>query len=354
MGKVGKEVNQADSAKNVFEARAKKIFKDKNAFNLNYIPEHILVRKEFDKVINFFDDCLHYQLPQDLIIVGPAGVGKTLATEFYSKAAKSYAKRGIDFHYFYINCREIKNPYTFYQFLLSQLGFQIKRGFGIDELTRKFIEKTKGYRHLVLAIDEIDKLFAFSADRANDILYVITRIKNSSTISTVMISNNTKLMEMFDPSVNSSLNPILLSLSPYTPEELYEILEYRAEKGLKIYDSSLLKYISAYTAKESGDARLAIKLLFNAAKLAEDEGKDKVTEKEVKRCIEETRREIELGAVERLSRNQLMVLKSLTGINKKLIPVTESYNTYKGICEKLGEDFLSYVQYWRVLNSLSK
>jgi len=352
---------------NVFAKRENlRIFQSKNIFDTDFIPEVIIERPDFQMVIDFFDNCLRYELQGNLIIIGPSGSGKTLSVRFYGQEAERYAKdKGIDFKLIYLNCREIMSPYFFYQALLRQFGEKVPKGYGTSELVEMFINHIRDSRHVVLVLDEFDKLYSTSQEKANDIVYMLSRIKSNRdlgvAISTIMISNNVHLSENFDTPVQSSLNSKILHLGAYNAEELYHILHSRAKIGLleSAYEEGLLRYCSALTAKNSEDARFNIRLLFNAGELAEKDGEDKITETHIKNSINLTKRETETDAIERLSLNQLIVLYSLVNFkrrnNIKLIPVKTTYcEAYKLICKQVGYEEITYPHFWRLVNSLGQ
>jgi len=73
------------------QLESRNIFTHPEVFNSDYIPEHILFRREFDDVIRLYFQCVKFKLQQALIIIGPTGSGKTLAARYYGKNAKVYA-----------------------------------------------------------------------------------------------------------------------------------------------------------------------------------------------------------------------------------------------------------------------
>jgi cell division control protein 6 len=315
----GESAESARPYRTLFAALERQlIFQDLSVFDTEYIPEQILIRKEFDPIIRFYFDCLSFKLQQALIIVGPTGSGKTLASRYYSRQAQGYAQeKGVAFTTIYVNCREIGSLYGFWELLLATLDRRTKKGLAISNLVDRFLEAIAKKHHVVLILDEMEKLYTTIApERVNDLLYLLTRAKGNRSlavsISLVLISNNAHLTDYFDAPVKSSLNAKHIVIGNYDARELAEILRNRAAQGLKAgaWSEKAINYIAAKTAQFNSDARFAIKLLRNAAATAESSGQPLGLE-QVDEAFEVTKRELEQDVIKRLSTNQLMILQAL-------------------------------------------
>ncbi len=340
------------------------IFQDLSVFDTEYIPDDILIRKEFDPITRFYFDCLKFKLQQALVIVGPTGSGKTLASRFYARQAIIYAtEKQIDFATLYVNCREIGSVYGFWELLLAHLNQRTKKGLAISNLMDQFIGAIEDKHHVVLILDEMEKLYTtITPERVNNILYVLARAKGNrlleASISTIMVSNNAHLTDYFDAPVNSSLNAKNIVIGNYDANDLAVILRNRAKQGLKpgMWSEKVINYIAAKTVQFNSDARFAIKLLCNAALTAEPSG-TAVSLGHVDEAFEVTKRELERDVIERLSTNQLMILQALAWDAKRkrtgLLRLNDVHrNTYTTLCQRYKLKPLVYSHFLSIVASL--
>lgn len=346
------------------EMESQLIFQDLSVFDTEYIPDNILIRKEFDPITRFYFDCLKFKLQQALIIVGPTGSGKTLASRYYARQAAAYAgEKEIEYSTLYLNCREIGSVYGFWELLLTQLNRRTKKGLAISNLVDQFASAIAGKHHVVLILDEMEKLYTTIApERVNDILYVLARIKGnralSASISMIMISNNAHLTDYFDAPVSSSLNAKHIVIGNYDASDLGAILRNRAEKGLKpgLWSQKVVNYIAAKTAQFNSDARFAIKLLRNAAVAAEPSSQP-VSLEHVDEAFEVTKRELEQDVISRLSTNQLLILQALARDAQRkgtgMLRLHDVHrNTYGQLCQQYRLKPLVYSHFLSIVASL--
>ena len=347
------------------DLESKTIFTNMKVFDTEYVPREILVRKEFDDVIRFYFDCVRFKLQQSVVIVGPTGCGKTLAARYYGDQATAYASdKKIDFRVAYVNCREVPSLYAFWQLLLASLGRQISTGFPLLKLVDEFVTVIQRYHHVVVILDEVEKLpSTLGRGKANDILYLLTRLKSSrgceTAVSTILITNHAHVMDFLDAPVRSSLNHRSLVLGNYDAKELAGILAERVKRGLRAGACSdgVVNRIAAEAAQFNSDARFAIRLLSNAAALAQKREADALEDDDVKEAVEQTKAEIEQDLVDRLSVNQLLILRSIAqaaqDVKDEFLSTNAIYRKhYRPICDEMGRRALVYSQFLSIVTSL--
>jgi len=348
----------------LFQDLAKRsVFTDLSVFDTDYIPARIFVRREFDPIIRFYFDALKFSLQQTMIVVGPSGSGKTLACRYYAAEARRYAdKQRIPFGSAYVNCREIAAPYVFWQLLLRQLDKPAPKGLSITDLLTRLAEALSGRRHVVIILDELEKLFAsLGGERANDILYSLARLRANrdlnTSISPICISNSAHLPNQLDGPVRSSLNAANLAIGPYDANDLAGILSDRAAAGLKrgAWGQPAVNYVAAKTAQHNSDARFAIRLLRNAACELEAAQGRSLAQGHVDVAFQKTRREMEIEVLQRLSTNQFLVLLALAckarATPGQFIGLHQVYkDVYPAVCEQHGWRPLVYSQFLSIVN----
>ncbi len=266
---------------NIFEkktAKADSIFKDECVFYPNYFPENIKARdKEIQEISYSLRPITENKRARNLIIHGPPGTGKTLISNFVLKQLMEYTQKA---RYLYINAIEDNTRFAVYsKILVSMYSVPIpRRGLGIDELLSRLKEELKkSEKFPILIVDEVDKLLK---EEISEILYDLSRIEiNSKYFTLILITNHRDFLATLDSRTQSTLFLNDLEFKRYSPQELKEILNERVEYGLikNSISQDLVGFITGYAAKNGGDARIAIDLLYKSAKETDKVGLLEIT-----------------------------------------------------------------------------
>jgi len=224
----------------------------------NYLPKEINARAVQIKEIEV---CLRPitegRKPVNCWLHGRPGAGKTAtARSVLDKLDKEAGIRGV-----YVNCWE--NP-TFFS-VLERIALEL-RMLGAEKFSTYFkLERLK--RHLsndrlVVVLDEIDQS---PPKERNAILY---NLHEFPRVGLVCICNSQHVYFDLEERVQSRVNPASIFFDQYSPEEMFTILDRRAQHALApgAYTKRLLQTIADLA---EGDARVAIQTLKNAAYLAE-------------------------------------------------------------------------------------
>ncbi|MFA5745268.1 MAG: AAA family ATPase [archaeon] len=262
--------------KNIFEKEyssvAISIFKDESVFYPNYLPEEIKSRdKETQDISYNLRPIVEVRKSRNTLLFGPPGTGKTLISKYVLKQLSEFTQRAKSI---YINAIEDNTRFALYCKLLSLYNSPLpRRGLGIDEILNRIKEEMAKTDFIpIVIIDEVDKL---EKSEISTILYDLSRIEvNNKYFALILITNYKEFIITLDPRVQSSLFLSEVEFKKYSPQELKEILRERIEYGLipKAISEDLIGYITGYAAKNGGDARIAIDLLFKSAKTAEKKG----------------------------------------------------------------------------------
>ncbi|MHA2408077.1 MAG: Cdc6/Cdc18 family protein, partial [Candidatus Ranarchaeia archaeon] len=259
--------------------------------------------------------------------------------------------------------------------VLRQLvpGFPL-RGFSVDELLRMF-SLLLYEQNLVslLVLDEIDYLIP---DERTDFLYALSRIEEGETtkihndhfsnfpgnhtesrFNLLCCTRDKNFRYHLDSSTISSLGRNFITFPPYTRNQLFDIVNSRAELGLceDSYDDDLFEVIAGL-AEEYGDARFAIELLWRAAKLADREKKEKITVEHVRKAVVSVL-PIEKSVVEDLNTHQKLLLLSIAKLlcdNRPFVTTPEVKNSYMSVCEEAGVRARRQTQLWAYLKDLGR
>ncbi|MFX0013073.1 MAG: Cdc6/Cdc18 family protein [Promethearchaeota archaeon] len=361
---------------------SKTVFRAEKVFASNYIPNHLWHREEEMKsLVNYFRSIITEPASSSrkVVLYGPVGTGKTVVSRAFgadlTKYLKAEHKPGEpSFRFFHVNCRKTKTPHLILTSVLRQLvpGFPL-RGFSFDELLRMF-SLLLYEQNLVtlLVLDEIDYLIS---DERSDFLYALSRIEegdakiredhfsnfpnnnDESRFNLLCCTRDKHFRHHLDSSTASSLGRNFINFPPYTRNHLFDIINSRAELGLRkeCYDDELLDIIAGL-AEEYGDARFAIELLWRAAKLADRNKSEQITTEHVRKAVISVL-PIEKSVVEDLNTHQKLLLLSiakLLSINRTSVTTPEVKNSYLSICEEAGARPRRQTQIWAYLKDLER
>ncbi|MHA1984569.1 MAG: Cdc6/Cdc18 family protein [Candidatus Hodarchaeales archaeon] len=263
------------------------LFKDESVLTFDYMPENMPHREsqilEMTRYLRGIFD-LSSENPsfrQSVILVGPVGSGKTSAAKRLGYDLGEFATKKMPytkFIYRHLNCRRSRTVYLLLIELMKSLSPRFPhRGFSASELIHELITTLERMNlYLLLTLDEIDYLFRDS--EINTLLYTFTRINdensylNEQRISLIVITRNKEFLYLLDSSTKSSLAKNIIKFASYTADQLTDILISRKNIGIKedVISNELISSIAKFAADKSGDARLAIEILWRSIKIAEN------------------------------------------------------------------------------------
>jgi cell division control protein 6 len=343
-----------------------KIFADREVLSPHYLPQNLLFRdKQIDDIIKALTPSLKGERGRNLFVYGKAGTGKTSCVRHVIDEVKklSVVKARLS----YINCRIYNSRYRVLSKIVSDhLPFVAKRGYGLVEIYEKIINWIEeDGKVLVVVLDEIDMV-----KDLDDLVYTLTRANSdirSGGITIVGVSNRIDFKEMLDSRTLSTLYERELAFPPYNSNELAAIIKDRVEKGFKagVIGMDLIALVAAVAAKESGDARLALKVLSRAGERAEEEGRSRVNEEDINEAQKDAEEEVAYDVISTLPEHQKLVLYSIAllsiqgGRYRKLsegndtyIFSGEVYNKYSRISDTLSREPKSSRWYRKYISDL--
>ncbi len=349
-------------------------------FSSNYIPNTLHHREEEMKcLVNYFRSIITNPTTSSkkVVLYGPVGTGKTLVSRAFGNDITTYIQneRKIgdpSFRFFHVNCRKTKTPHLILTTVLRQLvpGFPL-RGFSTDELLRMFtLLQFEQNLVTLLVLDEIDYLI----DERTDFLYALSRIEESppvyqssysrlprsnseSRFNLLMITRDKNFRYYLDSSTASSLGRNFIFFPPYTRNQLFDIINSRAELGLRegSYNDDLLEIIASL-AEEYGDARFAIELLWRAGKLADKENVDCIVPEHVRKAVIAVL-PMEKSVLDELNYHQKLILLSVAKLlndGSSAVTTPEVKQYYRQLCEEANIRHRRTTQIWAYLKDLSR
>ncbi|MFW9930507.1 MAG: Cdc6/Cdc18 family protein [Candidatus Thorarchaeota archaeon] len=209
---------------------------------------------------------------QNIILIGPSGVGKTVTSKRFGLEIENIAENRISSYkliYRHLNCRQSRTVYLLIVDLLRSLipNFP-KRGLSIGELMRELLTILENNQlYLVLTLDEIDSLA--EDNEINNLLYAFTRTNDDDTnncntrISLIVISQTDNFLRVLDPSTKSTLSKNIILFNSYTKNQLFDILKMK----IKLYfhenliNNNQIELIADIVQEEGGNLRIGLDLL---------------------------------------------------------------------------------------------
>jgi cell division control protein 6 len=329
-----------------------KIFQTKEPFEEAYHPEKILEREaEIETFAAALQDVLDGFGPPNVFIYGQTGVGKTATTQKVTEYLETEAADAeVNLTVFRINCNKRDTTYKVITHLANELYPEetFKQGHHPDTLWERIYTALDALGGSILVVlDEIDKLA-----EEEELLYEFPRANAmgelaQAKVGIIGISNNFKFRENLSPRVKSTLTEREIQFSPYDANELRTILNYYA--GLVFYEDVLTDDVvplcAAFTAQDTGDARMALDLLETAGDIARHEETDTVSEEHVRLA----RSQVDRANTERIVNDRLTVQMQTVLVATTFLDLDATaeakvktiYSFYKQLCERLDINVLS-------------
>ncbi|MFC7114659.1 orc1/cdc6 family replication initiation protein [Natronoarchaeum sp. GCM10025703] len=331
------------------------IFADKEMLTESYQPETILERdEEIEEYRYALQDVLFDREPENVMLYGKAGLGKTAVTKYILDALQDEVEtreEADDLHVHDLNCNG-KTVFMVVRQLVNTLlpegasDFP-KRGLGTGDAFEELYSQLDriGGTHLMV-FDEIDHL-----DDADTLLYELPRARSNkhivdAQVGIIGISNNYTFRTTLSPKVKDTLMETEISFSPYNAVELRAILQDRAEQAFAedACDQSAIGRAAALAAQDMGNARQAIDLLRVGGEVALREEADCVTDDHIGRARERVQR----GRLKNRIRDQTIhgqyILETIAYLEEKgKTPARskEIYDVYQDVAAACGADPLT-------------
>ncbi len=241
------------------------IIRNSSVFSFDYVPADILHREKEIKTIQHAINSFFRGVKNHVFVYGTQGTGKTAVSKFLSSKLVEEGKLSI-----YVDAKTHSSKVSLLNEILRSLGLAFQaRGISFEE----FLSRVKGReKHIVVFLDEVDSF------KDKELLYSLS--KSDFPVMFVFISNIPSLSRVLSKMAGLVMTQEFLQ---YTPAQLRDILKERAKMGLlpSSYNDDLLSKIAGFSAKHKGNARAGIMLLFHSALIAEEDGRDYISLKDV-------------------------------------------------------------------------
>ncbi len=315
------------------------------------------------------------------VVSGRQGIGKTHSViYFYEHGLSKYMKKnhGKDVVLAHVNC--FKNS-TLNAILASVINNVLKyphpaRGLSPREQMDLIMEKLERKdRYMLLVLDDFH--VALQRQGENVINFFMRMYEDSEfktkRVHVIFIVRDFNMMENYlrDEKAKINLKSRHIHYTPYTASQLYDILLDRAKLALydSAYDEDVLMEIARYvgydtnsTLPDAGSARIAIEMLYYAARIAEEKGKSQITIEEVRDAwglYASVTGELSVvqERMEELNDHQLLLLLALLNLLKLMpegVPIGRIEAEYRELCEVLGLEPRKHTQVYQYVRDMDR
>ncbi|MGC9059896.1 MAG: Cdc6/Cdc18 family protein [Thermoplasmata archaeon] len=322
-------------------------------FDDNYQPNKLHHRDtEISRITGVLRPCLEKETPSTIMIYGSSGTGKTAVINYIgNKFREIGVKEKVPIFFVYVNCSTMDTAYALFQHLGNQFADGDKSripstGWPFQAVIDKLKENLSACERIViLALDEVDRLVKKSGDDALHTLLTLKTECPNAKIGFVGISNDLRLMENLEPRVKSRLAGENITFNPYTAEQLKTILLTRAQQGFLEgkWREEEIALCAAIAAKESGDARRAIRILRTAADMAEREGAERIMEEHIYDAKNAIEKDVIKETIRKLRDHEKLVLYGICNLQRQRENITTGsiYSVYSIYAKTIGLSELS-------------
>ncbi|SEW11356.1 Cdc6/Cdc18 family protein [Natrinema salifodinae] len=346
------------------------IFRNKELLQVSHLPDgdRIIGREdELTNLANAIKPATRGNTPNNVLVYGKTGTGKSLCSKFITNQAVERAKgNDVSIGVAYVDCLQESTETQAVQSAGHQLNDQAATDISIPH---SGLSTSEYYRRLwrivdnrydvaLIILDEVDKI------EDDDILMQLSRAVESgklteSTIGVIGISNKVRYKDSLDERIKSSLCEREYVFSPYDATQIREILRSRGDAFHEgVLEDGVVPRVAALAAREHGDARKAIDILRFAGEIAEENDFETVTENCVDQAHEreETSRLAEL--ISKSPSHAKLVLEAMALLTQQKegdnAPVTtnEAYDLYKRLCERDQSEHLKLRRVRDILSEL--
>lgn len=293
-----------------------RIIKHPEVFKITWTPEDIIQRKETYKLYEELSTFMKYNTPNNLLLLGLKGSGKTVTVRFIEKKLEGMRE---DINVKYIRCADL----TQLDILQELTGVKATKK-TTEDLINHFLNEVD--KHTLIILDEIDK-----AKRVGHLLYSLSRADIDYSINFVLVSNDLKWGDKLDAPIRSSLQLTEIVFTPYKEKELENILQSRSKMGFfkeENISKEVIKLIAKKTVdSQEGDCRVAITSLFKSGQRAEKQHREEILEIDVNKIFNKVVDEICSERLSKLTDAEFIILFSCLEDEEKTI--NSIYKNYR-------------------------
>ena len=340
-----------------------RIFANKDLLKIGHVPEadRIVGRdEEISKLAKRLNGAVHGYSPENVMIYGKTGTGKSLVSKHVCQRAQNAAQDGVEIGTAYIDCAEDNTETQAISSLAAKLNDESSTGISVPHTglsTSKYYKllwKTLDaqFDSVIIILDEIDLM------NDDSVLMKLSRAEEAGkidcSVGVIAISNKIQYVDNVNERVKSSFQHKELFFKPYDANQLREIMFNREDAFQDgVLSEDVIPLSAAFAAQEHGDARKAIDILRHAGEVAYEVGVEQVTEEHVRQAQQHAEkdrfRELVNGAPTQAKAALLALTELSVNSNDDAFLTSRVYDQYERICNHLDMDILSVRRFRDIL-----
>jgi archaeal cell division control protein 6 len=251
------------------------LFKNELALSYEFIPKMIPFRESQQRIIaSCIAPLFQNRNGRNLIIYGPPGVGKTVATRH---VLMELEEKTDEIFPIYINCWQRNTSFKIMLDICQQIGYSFTHNKKTDELF-SIIRTKLNKMSTVFVFDEIDK-----AEDKDFLYWILSDILQKSVI---LLTNYKSVITDMDMRIKSRLTPETVEFLPYNKEETVGILDKRRELAFHdgVWKKNAFQKVADKT-NEIRDIRSGLYLLKESGLAGEERASKLIEGKDVNSAI---------------------------------------------------------------------
>lgn len=294
------------------------MIRDARVLNTKVVPRDIVHRThEVNALSSALEPFTDGELGENTFLYGPSGSGKTCIAQY---VVEQLRENVLDLNHQYVNCWEdysrFKTLYRVLEGIDRTLDIH-RQSTPKDELLQR-LREYDGAPYIVI-LDEVDQL------EDKSVLYELYRTPG---LSLVLIANEeASLFDPLEERLTSRLRTIArISFDRYTVDELVSILDDRVRWGLR-KDAVTTDQLETIANAAAGDARVGIETLRVAARRADQQGLETISDTVIDDSVSEAKAEIRQRNVEMLTDHQQVLYEIIT--ERGEVAPSDLYEAYR-------------------------
>ena len=333
------------------------IFSRKQLLAVGYVPEpqHIVARnEEIRRLATALNPAIGGAAPNNTFLYGKTGTGKSLCARYTTgRIVTATTENGITIGHATIDCSQENTETRAVRALARDLNDSEETGIDVPDTG---FGRSRYYRLLwsildsqydvaLVVLDEIDRL------ENDELLLQLSRAEETGkltrcSVGIVGISNKVRYRDRLQERVKSSLQEREIIFSPYSQDELREIIRSRSEAfRSEALSDEVLSNCASLASEEHGDARRAINLIRHAGELAVREDSETISIDHVRRAdtlAERDRFQTLFAGATAQQKATLLAIVSLALVERsRTFKTEEVYAAYEDVCADAGLTVLS-------------
>lgn len=340
-----------------------RIFADKDILKIGHVPkaDRIVGRdKEITKLAKRLNGAVHGSSPENVVIYGKTGTGKSLVSRHVCQRARNAAGEDVNIGLAYIDCAEDNTEAQAISSLAAKLNDESitdvsvpHTGLSTSAYYKRLWEILDMlYNSTIIILDEVDLM------SDDNVLMKLSRAEEAGkidcSIGVIAISNKIQYVDNFNERVKSSFQHKELFFRPYDANQLREIMANRSDAFQDgVLSDDVIPLSAAFAAQEHGDARKAINILRHAGEVAFEAGAETVEEVHVRKAQKHAEKDRFSELIEGAPPQAKAALLALTELSinssDNAFLTSTVYDQYENICDELDIDVLSVRRFRDIL-----